>query len=151
PAHDITGEAPREARGDGDPRHRSRDPTLSNTTHRTLLAVVPVPLGRYCGSGRSTAGSVAAVELVAEVLLALLDLAGGDALQGGEGAAGVLGDPHVDHGRGGELLERRAALGIDPGEARDAGSLGIVGEAEVFVHVPLGERATDLGHLVEAQ
>ena len=48
----------------------------------------------------------AAVGVVAEVLLAGGDLAGGDALEGGERAALVGDDPHVDHRR---LAEASAA------------------------------------------
>jgi hypothetical protein len=63
------------------------------------------------------------VLVVAEVLLARGDLAGGDPLEGGERAAHVGLDPDVDHRGRVELLERRLAR---PADRRDAGDARVL-------------------------
>ena len=88
--------------------------------------------GGACGSGP--------VRVVAEALFALGDGPAGHALEGGEGPALVRDDPHVDHRRLVALDQAVGAVAGVVGEARDLGAR----EAQVVVHVPLGERAYDI-------
>ena len=81
--------------------------------------------------------------------LARLDLTGADALEGGERAARVLGDPHVDHGHRVNFAGRRRQVAAHRRDAGDPGRHRVVGEAEVVVDVPLGELAAESGHVVE--
>ena len=90
-----------------------------------------------------------AVGVVAPPLRALLDRPGTDAFEGGEWAALVGDDPHVDHRRLLMLDERRAARAVGSGDALDLGGDGIIGQAEVVVDVPLHQRAAPVGDVLQ--
>ncbi len=98
------------------------------------------------GPSGPLSGESAPLRAVAELRLALFDLAAADTVERGERAARVGLDPDVDHRGLAAAIETGPALAVarsEPGHA----TLGR--EAQVVVDVPLRELPADVGDVVE--
>ena len=84
------------------------------------------------------------------VALTALCLAGADAFERSERAAGVADDPDVDHGNGYRVRFAGRAVALAVGDAADHLLIGMsaeVAEAQVVVYVPLRERTGEAARM----
>jgi hypothetical protein len=96
---------------------------------------------RTCKSTRSER----AADVVAEDLFAGSYLAAGDALRGGERAARVADDPHVEHGLEQPTVAAGGAGGGQRLRPEDREGAVLAGPAQVVVDVVLDQRAAQRG------